>query len=112
VARRLLVWVVVGVPALVLLALVVSSDTRFIARAAFEEARILLRRRSIQALVANASTPAPLRQRLQLVLAARSYGADSMHLVVSRNYTTYAEVKRDTLLLVPTLPARSPARTI
>jgi predicted aminopeptidase len=110
VARRLLVWVVLGVPGLVLVALVVSSDARYLARAGFEEAHILLRRRPIEALVANASTPAPLRQRLQLVLAARAYGADSMHLRVGHTYTTYADVKRDTLLLVLTASRRDRLR--
>jgi len=100
VVRRLGLWVVIGVPALLVLALVVSADARYIARAGFEEARILLKRRSIQTLVKNTATPAPLRQRLQLVLAARAYGADSMHLSVGQTYTTYADVKRDTLLLV------------
>jgi predicted aminopeptidase len=100
VVRRLLRWVVVGVPAIMLLALVVSSDARYVARAGIEEARILLRRRPIQALVANPKTPTQLRQRLQLVLAARGYAADSMHLSVGRTFTTYVNVKRDTLLLV------------
>jgi predicted aminopeptidase len=110
VARRLLLWVVLGVPAMVLLALVVSSDARYVARAGCEEARILLRRRSIAALVASAATPAPLRQRLQLVLAARAYGADSMHLSVGHTYTTYADVKRDTLLLLLTASRRDRLR--
>jgi predicted aminopeptidase len=110
VVRRLLVWVAVGVPAMVLLGLVASADARYLARAGLEEARILLRRKSIQKLVAKASTPAPLRQRLQLVLAARAYGADSMHLSVGRTYTTYADVQRDTLLLLLTASRRDRLR--
>ena len=100
VARRLLLWIVVGVPALLLLALVVSPDARYLGRAGWEEGCILLRRKSIASLVANPKTPAALRQRLELVLAARAYGADSMQLSVGRTYTTYADVKRDTLLLL------------
>jgi predicted aminopeptidase len=110
VARRLFLWVVVGVPALLLIALVVSPDARYLVRAACEEGRILLRRRSIEKLVANPGTPAPLRQRLELVLAARAYGADSMHLSVGRTYTTYADVKRDTLLLLLTASRRDRLR--
>jgi predicted aminopeptidase len=100
VVRRLLLWVIVGVPAMFLLALIVSSDARYLARAGVEEGRILLRRKAIPTLVANPKTPEPLRQRLQLVLAAREYAADSMHLAVGRTYTTYADVQRDTLLLL------------
>src|SRR6059036_1332648 len=100
VARRLLRWVLIGVPALLVLALLLSDDARYLALAGVEEARILLKRRSIAQLVANPQTPAPLRQRLSLVLAARAYAADSLKLLAGDTYTTYVEVGRDTLLLV------------
>ncbi len=93
-------WVLVGVPTLLVAALIVSPETRYIARGAYEEARILLKRRPIKDVVADPRTQAPLRQRLALVLAARAYAADSLHLSAGDTYTTYAKLGRDTLVLV------------
>lgn len=98
--RRLLLRLALGAAVLIVLALILSPDVRYIARGGWEEARILLKRRSLAALVADPKTPPALVQRLKLVLAARAYAADSLRLTAGDTYTTYANVGRDTLLLV------------
>ena len=98
--KRVLAIVVGAGAAIVVLLLLVSADARYVARAGVEEARILLKRRSIEKLLADSAVPAALRQRLRLVLEARRYAADSLGLAVGATYTTYVNVGRDTLLLV------------
>src|SRR2546422_3688725 len=51
--RRLLAWVLIGVPLVLAAALVASAGARYLPRAGVEEARILLKRRSIAKLLAN-----------------------------------------------------------
>src|SRR5205823_10341831 len=100
VGRRLLAWVLIGVPIVLLVALVASADARYLARAGIEEARILLKRRAIVKLIADPKTDPAVRRRLALVLAARAYAADSLGLLVGVTFTRYVNVGRDTLLLV------------
>ncbi|HET8634735.1 MAG TPA: aminopeptidase [Gemmatimonadales bacterium] len=80
-------------------AYVASDDVRYVTRAGLEETRILQARESIARLVADSATPSDLRASLRLVLAVRDY-ADSLGLDAGDTYTTYADVGRDTLLLV------------
>ena len=100
VAQRLARWVLFGVPTLLIVALVTSSDARYLARAGLEEARILLKRRRMDRLIRAPQTAPALRQRLALVLAARAFATDSLGLLVGETYTSYVDVGRDTLLLV------------
>ncbi len=100
VLRRILLAALVALPVVVGVALLVSADARYLARAGWEEGRILLRRKAIAGLLADTTQPAALRDRLRLVAAARAFAIDSLRLAVGETYTTYADVGRDTLLLV------------
>ncbi len=83
-----------------LVAWVVSDDVRYVVRAGYEEARILLRRRPIAAVVADPATDAATRAKLRLVLAARAFAQDSLGLRAGLAFTAFARVDRDTLVLV------------
>src|SRR5258708_8808754 len=97
---RLVRWVAIGIPVAFSVDEAVSADVRYLARAGAQEAGVLWRRSAIADLVKDRGTRPALKQRLQLVLDARRLGADSLGLAVGETYTTYADVGRDTLLLV------------
>jgi predicted aminopeptidase len=80
-------------------AYVASEDIRYLTRAGIEETRILQSRHSIAKMVADRRTDPATRSSLQLVLDARDFAA-GLGLDAKETYTTYADVKRDTLLLV------------
>lgn len=76
-----------------------SDDVRYITRAGLEETRILRAREPIAELVAGRESDPVVRQSLRLVLESRDYAA-RLGLNAKETYTTYADVGRDTLLLV------------
>jgi predicted aminopeptidase len=80
--------------------LVIAPTGRYLLRAAWEEAKILARRRSITAIAADSGTPTSLRAKLELVLAARAFANDSLGLNTGKSFTTYSRLDRDTLVLV------------
>ena len=80
-------------------AYVVSEDVRYLTRAGIEETRILQAREDIADLVADPRTDSTTRAALRLVLDARDFAAQ-LGLDAKETYTTYADVGRDTLLLV------------
>jgi predicted aminopeptidase len=78
----------------------VSPTMRYLVRAAWAEARILARRRPIDAVIADPLTPAHVRSQLELVRTARAFAADSVGLRVKGSFSTYTKLDHDTLVLV------------
>src|SRR4029453_5719003 len=76
-----------------------SDDVRYLTRAGLEETRILRARDPIAELVAGRERDPVVRQSLRLVLESGDYAA-RLGLNAKETYTTYADVGRDTLLLV------------
>ena len=82
-------------------AYVASPEVRYLHRAGVEESKILSSRRAIAKLVADSAVPEETRAQLRLVLEARDFAA-MLGLEAKETYTKYADVGRDTLLLVVT----------
>ena len=90
-----------AVVALVLVAyLVITSTGRYLLRGAWEESKILARRRPLADILADSATTPALRAKLELVLAARAFARDSLGLDVGKSFTSYSETGHDTLTLV------------
>jgi predicted aminopeptidase len=90
-----------GAAALAVLAFFALVPTgRYLVRAGWAEARILWRARPIAELVRDSSTASATRSKLELVLAARAFAADSVKLSAKRSFTTYSHIDRDTLIVV------------
>ena len=87
--------------AVVVLGVTLATRTgRYVLRAAWEEAKILARRRPITEVVADTSVSPAVRGRLRLVLDARAFARDSLALRPEASFTTYSQLDRDTLVLV------------
>jgi len=101
--RRLLQW---GLGALVTLAsvaalfLTLTETGRYVARAAWQESKILWRRRDIAQIVADTAVPRVTRAKLRLVLDARAYADSALGLDVGKSFTSFSQLDRDTLVLV------------
>jgi predicted aminopeptidase len=99
-AGRVMVRVTLGLSVLAAGVLGLTPTGRYLARAGWEEGRILLSRRPIETLVADPGVPAPTRAKLRLVLEARAFAEDSLGLPAGGAFTTYTDLGRDTLVLV------------
>jgi len=98
--RRVLVWarrVTLGLLALTAAFLGLVPIGRYLARAGFEEGKILARRQPIAAIIADSATDAVLRAKLQLVLDARQFALDSLGLHASTLVLVLSAAYRDSL---------------
>jgi len=77
-----------------------SCSPAYVLRGAWEEGKILGRRRPIVQVIADPGQTPETRQKLRLVLAAREFGRDALGERVGDSYTLYAEKKSDTLATV------------
>ena len=90
-----------GALALAVLAFFALVPTgRYLVRAGWAEAGILWRARPIAELVRDSATSVRTRRKLELVLAARAFAADSVKLAAQQSFTTYSHIERDTLVVV------------
>jgi predicted aminopeptidase len=85
---------------LVVVAIVALPDVRFVLRGGYEQARLLLRRRPLAEAQADTTLPATWRENIGLVMAARAYADSALGLAPGSSFTAFAEVGRDTLVLV------------
>lgn len=92
------IWAIIA--AVILVVIVLSPTACYLSRGAWEEGKILARRQPIDQLVASRRTDPLVRQKLAIVLAARQYAKDSIHLRTAESFTTFSQLDRDTLVLV------------
>lgn len=85
---------------------------RYLARAGWEEMKILRARRPIAALVRDTTVAPEVRAKLALVLDARAFAVDSLGLPADEAFTEYSQLDRDTLVLVLSGAARDVLRPV
>ena len=98
--RRLAGWTAAAFLVLFLVAVAVSADVRFVLRAAYEQGRLMARRTPLADAAADTTLPAAWRENIRLVMSARAYADTALGLTPGSSFTTFAEVGRDTLVLV------------
>jgi predicted aminopeptidase len=74
----------------------------FVVRAGVEQAKILRARQPIDQAIADPATPPATRAKLELVRTAATFADRELGLDVAGSYSTFAQLERDTLLLVVT----------
>ena len=101
-ARRRRRWgrIIASLTGAALVMFLLTPTGCYLSRAGWEEAKILAGRRRIVRLVNDASTDPATRARLELVLQARGFAAESIRLRTGDSFTTYSHRERDTLVLV------------
>ena len=79
-----------------------GCSPEYFIRAAYEEGRILWRRKPIAAMLAEDGIGPDVRRKLQMVLELRDFAADRLRLNVGGSYAAYSRVDRRVLLHVLT----------
>jgi predicted aminopeptidase len=79
----------------------------YVARAGYEEARILWRRQPIAEVLAQPDLDPATRAKLELVPAVRAYAADELGLAIGGSYTSVATVDADQVVHVVTAAPRT-----
>lgn len=97
---RWTLYVAGGLAGVVILYLTFTPTGHYLVRAGWEEAKILVRRRSIVRMAADSRVPPATRKKLQLVLDARAFARESLVLDVGRSFATFSQLDSDTLVLV------------
>src|ERR1700704_571307 len=80
--------------------LLAGCNISYIARGAYEEARILWNRKPIQNVIANPELAPEIRARLETVLAVRDFARDQLGLKVGGAYTTVSAVDKGAIVYV------------
>lgn len=81
-------------------ALLAGCYTTYLARAAYEEGRILWNRRPISDTLARGDLPADIREKLETVLKVREFAATQLDLDVGGAYETLAPVDQSAIVHV------------
>jgi predicted aminopeptidase len=92
--------ILLGIAAGAALLVVATPLGRYLARAAWEESKILRARRPIAEMVNDPKVDSVTRAKLSLVLDARRYAEDSLGLPAKEAFTQFTQLDSDTLVLV------------
>jgi predicted aminopeptidase len=98
--------VLIGIGAASAAFLALTPPGRYLVRGAWEEGHILAAGRPIASLVRDTSLDAATRAKLSLVIDARAFAATVLRLNARKSFTTYTQLKSDTLVLVLTVAYR------
>lgn len=77
-----------------------SCSPAYVARAGWEEAKILSARQPLDEAIADPSVPSETREKLALVREVRAFAERQLGLDAGDSYTSFTQLDRDTLVMV------------
>ena len=99
--RRVRMRLLLGVGAVVVVTSLASAcSPMYVIRAGIAEAKILRARRPIPDVILDPGTDERTKTKLTFVVEARNYAIDEFGLDVGRSYTSFSQLKSDTLAMV------------